>query len=642
MTKEIREYMSPALVTTNSALIEKLNLILPLLLTEESFVPEDWSSQATTYDLPRHYSEPEFISRFVAVIDQLIDQHIMSPSKIKSLLESCGHPYDYARLGQPLSTVYELYVQELTGVEAVISFASTTKPFLAVLEARKKPFEAVKLYCEHALPISETKKQQLLEQQVEVYENWSEPIPDSSILTLYIMTQECTTSLEHINADAVTFPVEEGGVLLLKHAHKFDLKALQIIRKRTVSALLAANSERELKKLLNIELDEPVDIQASDCSQLMHAIYSGVSPSNIAYFCTGLAAEAAVFSAAAEELYQGVPVKLYYAANGYGGTGQLIGEVLPEDGFIQPCPLNVLGVDDEGQTITLIEHFIEDIQQNQASQAILFLETPTNPELQMHDFEKLIRALKHYQHQNDIIIPVIVDTTMAPLYQLFEQEYAKDWPFLIVKSGSKYYTKGKATLGVAFCGHQTLAKSILERSRAFATYSDTFAKGSQLLALKEGLKDLVPRMATIAENTKQIADHLRAEMASRGFSFTCYSMTPEQVEAGLASGIISFYLPSAPTPEGIDLVDEFVDYCLKQAPDLVRNRVSYGQSSGQSRDFIYIINPQESTQGSLSAEVKEAQKKDNVQICRISVPQFAAVEELNTVMSRFFDYKYSS
>ncbi|MGV3624433.1 MAG: hypothetical protein ACO1OB_26670, partial [Archangium sp.] len=58
-------------------------------------------------------------------------------------------------------------------------------------------------------------------------------------------------------------------------------------------------------------------------------------------------------------------------------------------------------------------------------------------------------------------------------------------------------------------------------------------------------------------------------------------------------------------------------------------------------DFFYVINPQESTQGALSAEVKAAQKKDNVQICRVSVPEHADVDGLLKAMSAFFDEKYA-
>jgi len=66
-----------------------------------------------------------------------------------------------------------------------------------------------------------------------------------------------------------------------------------------------------------------------------------------------------------------------------------------------------------------------------------------------------------------------------------------------------------------------------------------------------------------------------------------------------------------------------------------------GQSTGGGKpDDFYAINPEESTQGALSAEVKNAQKRDNVQICRISVPEHGDVDALLAAMEGFFDIKY--
>jgi cystathionine beta-lyase/cystathionine gamma-synthase len=277
----------------------------------------------------------------------------------------------------------------------------------------------------------------------------------------------------------------------------------------------------------------------------------------------------------------------------------------------------------------------------QGGPACLFLETPTNPELQVHDFARLTRALREYQTATGNQIAVLVDTTMAPLYPLFAKDFARDLPFLIVKSGSKYLTRGKATLGLALCSDNALALRILDKARDYGRDADSFAKSSQLRALAEGLVDLKPRMERIADNTSRLARWLRKELETRGHDHVIvHSMSEEDLANGLASGILSFYLPPAPTRHP-DLVDELVEYLLTQAPELVKNRVSYGQSSGDGRqDYFYVINPDESTQGALPEAVKAAQKRNNVQICRISVPERADVEGLAQVMSSFFDLKY--
>jgi hypothetical protein len=220
------------------------------------------------------------------------------------------------------------------------------------------------------------------------------------------------------------------------------------------------------------------------------------------------------------------------------------------------------------------------------------------------------------------------------------QPFAHDYPCVIVKSGSKYFTKGKATLGVAFGGEHPASRAILAGAIAYGRDADTAAKPTQLAALAAGLRDLSTRMARIAAHTTALAEGLRAALAPYGRELVLYTLTDGQIADGLASGVLSFYLPPAPSTHA-DLVDEFVDELLREAPTLVKNRVSYGQSTGGGRpDVFYVINPEESTQGALSAEVKAAQKRDNVQICRISVPELADVPALMRVIAAFFARKY--
>ena len=57
----------------------------------------------------------EFAARFSRAIDQILDQGLREPEALRAVLFECGHPYDYARLGHPLSTVYELYMQGRSG-----------------------------------------------------------------------------------------------------------------------------------------------------------------------------------------------------------------------------------------------------------------------------------------------------------------------------------------------------------------------------------------------------------------------------------------------------------------------------------------------------------------------------------------------
>ncbi len=656
---------SPSDTTANfnhATLAAKLAAVLPRLLSQPGALPDDWAPMATTYDLPRFDSEAAFNARFAAALTKILREDIRDAAALRTILAECGLPYDYARLGQPLSTVYELLVQAKTSAAHVCSFASATKPWLSVVEdpQRTRP---VRIFAEGTLPISAAMRAQLAARNVELHENYAftaDPAkaPSSPLsaardtLTVLVRNSRFVGDVRTELADAICYPIPNGGMLLLTDTTRIAPSGIQLVRKRTVSALLAADALRELEH--EAGLTSPAQVQATPaiCDAALHELFPEVAQA--LYFCTGLAAEAAVFAAAVATLGHGNgvnprpvdaeldPVSFFYAQNGYGGTGQLITDLLATTTGLRPVPLPVIDLNSAEPRSVLVDNIIERLKNLGGAAACVFIEMPTNPELQMHDMAALIAAVRTYEKTWSRTVPILIDTTLAPLYPALSADVAHDWPVIVVKSGSKYFTKGKTTLGVVACGSHPLARAIVSAAHALAVDTDSLAKLGQLAILRDGLRDLRERMAAIAEHTAALATGIRAALAARGHAITLYAMTPAQVEAGLACGLISFYLPPAST-EFADLVDEFVDYMLTTAPTLVKSRVSYGQSTGGGKpDYFYIINPQESTQGSLSAEVKNAQKRNNVQICRISVPAIADVAGLLATMAPFFDRKYAT
>ncbi len=617
----------------------QLQQTLPRLLTEGA-LPDDWDTRATTYDLMRFDSDEGFAGRFELAIGQIWADGILEPAQIRERLAACGLPFDYARLGQPLSTVYELYVQSHTKAARCFSFASTTKPWLSVIEAPGRTLP-VRVYAQGALPVSDERKSALRQQGVTLHEHWTGDLPEpaADILTVLVTGEPFAGDVGTLRADAVCFALHtgRGGVLLLRDTARIVPKNIQLIRKRTVSALLAADARYELERVANVPHKVLPESDDATCTTALRAHFPEVT--SALYFCTGLAAETAIFAAVADVLGP-APTTMFYAQNGYGGTGQLISEILPRACTLTPAPLAVLGQDAEGRPITMVQRVIAGLAALGASPACVFLETPTNPELQAHDFEALMSALRDHAARHGHQVPVLVDTTLAPMFPIFAKAFARDWPFILVKSGSKYFTKGKSTLGVVACSSNALAQRIVDRARVLGRDADSFARPPQLWDLAQGLQDLAPRMKTISALTILLAEGLRAALRSRGHEIVLYAISREQVAEGLGSGLLSFYLPAAPTTHA-DLVDEFVAYLLEHAPSLVKSRVSYGQSTGGGKpDHFYVINPEESTQGALSAEVKNAQKRDNVQICRISVPEHGDVAALLAAMEGFFDRKY--
>lgn len=627
-----------ATITTPPDFAKQLIAVLPKLLAPGA-TPDDWDTEATTYDLNRFRNEADFVQRFFEVVAELAKGAPADAATVRAKLASCGLPSDYARLGQPLSTVLELLVQSQSGARRAIAFASRTKPYLSIAESYATPSRTVRIFTPGSFPLSAEKKAALRAGNVELHEGHRGSIPAAAgnALTVFVAENAALVSNRAgIVADAIVIPVDGGGITLLEN-DAIDPHALQLVRKRTAAALLAVDSRAELSRAAGLPVAARVESTHAECEALLRGLFPELRASAI--FHTGLAAEAAVFSAAARLLDAKRPVKLLYAENGYGGTCQLIAELLKRDGVVEPVPLPVLSADGSGTT--LVERMIASIESLNGAPAVLFLETPTNPQLQVHDFPRLFAALRAYQTKHGVQLPVLADTTLAPMFPLLTQPYAQNWPCIIIKSGSKYFTKGKATLGVAFSSEHPLARSIIEHAIAYGHDADTAARPTQLHALAEGLRDLPQRMASIAKNTTQLAAGLRELLRKRGHDLLLYTIDDADIARGLASGVLSFYLPAAPTTHA-DLVDEFVDELLEKAPTLVKNRVSYGQSTGGGKpDYFYVINPQESTQGALSAAVKAAQKRNNVQICRISVPEHADVPGLLRVIEGFLARKYA-
>lgn len=633
------ESPSSSAIRLGADFAENLVRALPRLLAEGA-LPDDWDPRATTYDLKRFDSDEAFAQRFERALSEMLADDITEPAELRARLAAIGLPFDYARLGQPLSTVLELYLQARTHAARCFSFASVSKPWLAVIESGKRTLP-VRVYAEGALPISASKAASLRVEGCELFEHWKAPLPAAraDVLTVLVSESAFEGDIRTLAADAVCFALPAGGALLLADTSRIDPHGIQVIRKRTVAAMLSADARTELERIAKVPSTVWPTATDAECNAQLRGLFPQVEDS--LYFCTGLAAEDAVFTAVADVLGPD-PVSFFYGQNGYGGTGQLIAELLSRRAKLDPRPLAVIGTDVDGKLLTLVDRVLQAVTKLEGAPGCVFLETPTNPELQAHDFDALMVGLRADAERWGRKVPVIVDTTLSPLFPVFAKAFSAGWPFVLVKSGSKYFTKGKTTLGVAACAADPIALRILARARELGRDADSFARPHQLAALHAGLEDLAPRMKVISDHTIRLSEGLRTALRARGHEITLYGITPEQVADGLATGLLSFYLPPAPTTFP-DLVDEFVDYLLTHAPTLVKSRVSYGQSTGGGKpDYFYVINPEESTQGALSAEVKNAQKRGNVQICRISVPEHADVPALLAVMEGFFTAKYGA
>lgn len=176
-------HLGPAFAT-------KLAQALPHLLAPGA-LPDDWDHRATTYDLTRFDSDTGFAERLDRALDELGD--LRDPRALRERLTAVGLPFDYARLGQPLSTLFELWVQSRTHAARVYSFASVTKTWLSVIESPRRTLK-VRVFADHVLPVSDEKKAELRAEGVELHERHEGPLPAPAgdALTVFVTAKRFT------------------------------------------------------------------------------------------------------------------------------------------------------------------------------------------------------------------------------------------------------------------------------------------------------------------------------------------------------------------------------------------------------------------------------------------------------------------
>jgi len=246
---------------------------LPRMLAAGA-LPDDWDHRATTYDLMRFDSAEAFAQRFEGALADILRDEAAPASQVRERLAAVNLPFDYARLGQPLSTVLELYLQALTHSARCVSFASVTKPWLAVVEApgRSAP---VRIYADAALPISDATRAVLRADRCELHEAWTQALPprDPGVLTVFVTTQPFAGSVQDVAADAVCFPVRGGGVLAIRDTARIAPSPIQLIRKRTVSALLAADARAELERIAGLSPTVLAEATEEACATKLRALF---------------------------------------------------------------------------------------------------------------------------------------------------------------------------------------------------------------------------------------------------------------------------------------------------------------------------------------------------------------------------------
>ncbi|CEQ41179.1 SPOSA6832_02871 [Sporobolomyces salmonicolor] len=173
----------------------------------------------------------------------------------------------------------------------------------------------------------------------------------------------------------------------------------------------------------------------------------------------------------------------------YGGSNRLIGYLKQHNGITThhvdtTVPASLLP-------------YLEDPEQNVA---MVLLETPTNPLLQIADIEAISRLVKRYK--KDAII--VVDNTMMSPYLQRPLELGAD---VVYDSGTKYLSGHHDLMaGVISCDRDDIAKGIAFTINSIGNALSPFDS----FLLLRGVKTLSLRIDKQQSNTIQIANYLAA------------------------------------------------------------------------------------------------------------------------------------
>lgn len=134
---------------------------------------------------------------------------------------------------------------------------------------------------------------------------------------------------------------------------------------------------------------------------------------------------------------------------------------------------------------------------------MVFLETPTNPNLELVDLETTIRRVREHESEQGTKVIVVVDNTFATPYNQRPLELGAD---VVLHSVTKYLGGHSDVLGGALVAKDdTIAERIGFHQNAVGGVMDPFSA----YMTHRGIKTLHVRMQRHAENAQRVAEYLK-------------------------------------------------------------------------------------------------------------------------------------
>jgi len=263
---------------------------------------------------------------------------------------------------------------------------------------------------------------------------------------------------------------------------------------------------------------------------------------------------------------------------------------------------------------------------------VLFVETPTNPDMKVVDPSKVVEMLQNYGKATGRETILLIDTTFGPASQVLKKikEVDPEMVAIVFISMSKSVSRGLTTAGTMVGNHTEKAKSLIKGIRACAEMFDTIALPDQYYFLSnnhKGVEDRCDRAYMIATCCGTSLQAFVKEFSGADMSLAF--VTPEQGAAGFTTSTFSFNLPppeGASAEELAGLAQKFVDLVTAHVNEF-KPCVSFGQDNG----LVYATVPATSTQGAIKEEDKAKQAVGGVQLVRLSFPPSLNLEKVDGI-----------
>ena len=570
-------------------------------------MPKEWLS-LTTHRLDI-YDESQAKTQFVQSLLSLINNGNVGRESLSQLPTA----FDYVRLGHQLSSVYEWGIGQINGVQAkrVISFASKTMSFFAVLRSNKERNRKTVVYHDCPLPSSwlSSKVQSIYGYTFETQEidapKDMQTFEDCT--SVYITNRSIQEKIPSGRADIIIHMHTYGSTLLILDDTQADvwISKIQHVRRRETIAVTPPYSLRMLKELVDQPTQDLEQVTEEDWNAIEQAVLDNTGATIRPLIATsGLSVQYGILMGLldyARTNHPGKPVQLIIPPNCYGGTNDQARRIsaMADDVDVVDLPV------DDGKDMTQSLEVVLSHAAQQDAVPIILVEIPTNPRVEVPDMVRLGTVLEREYNTpqgKSYIAPIfIVDQTFCPNVRLLhDQSTLANVQTFSFSSGSKFPSGGRCTAGYVTANSK--AKDVLSFVETHLGICDNFATPLQIKVLAHSMPSMKERIQQAFVHTQTFVRHIEEKWPKTKISF----IREDLIEQGFTPSVFSLDLPEkGETPEEREVFKRaqnlrLIAHIVEHLPNDAKHCVSYGQLTKS-----YWTVPATSTQGTTKEEDKD-------------------------------------